>query len=526
MPGLLVDLDGEPWDIAQQMLEHAGAIPVVGIFADLSNASISVARGNNGEAILYLAMAVPAAGIGVYASVQVVRTSNRAWKIYKAETFDIVLEGSNRARRIDNKTPGIHGGKPYFTYTPVDGRIAKMEGLMPSGPPFKFKSLSDKTKRRLKNEAGMPESEYNEWTIDHGIPRSMGGSNQDVNLLVLRREANAKKSQFENKLRALSEHQGDTVYFVVEPVGGVGRKPDYVMIRYRINDGTLQSVKIPNHAGAKDVKVPASLTKGAGSVLINPGFDAVDVGTAAASVAGAAAGFAASAANNNLHSMGSRSVSLSIGGAVTGASKQQYCADQPHCYWLDIDLHGDFGPGAHRYQCFTVGGWTRSDGTHTSEAWLDATNSASPDRQCLEWIIGPQVYVIVDGVRSNNLTWNPPTADDGGSAEVGPRSVSLSIGGAVTGASKQQYCADQPHCYWLDIDLHGDFGPGAHRYQCFTVGGWTRSDGTHTSEAWLDATNSASPDRQCLEWIIGPQVYVIVDGVRSNNLTWSPPPDF
>ena len=410
VPGLIVDLDGESLDIVQQSLELAGAVPLVGNYADLTNAGISVARGNYGEAVLHVAMALPVAGIVVFAVVRVARTAKRVWKIHKATKFDIAVDGSGRARRTGVRVAETPDLGPSFTYTPVDGRIVKMEGLVPTGPSRKLPGLSSKTKAELKNEVGIPRSEHKAYTIDHGVPGSWGGANHESNLLVLFKGANSKKSSFENKLRSLAQDKGDEIYFVVEPKGGVGRRPDYVMLRYRINDGPMYSVKIPNDASAKHVKVPDSLIKGGGSVVRGPGLTAVDVGTGAAAVVGAAAGLAVSTADDGgrRNGEGSRSVSLSLGGPVTGATYHQHCEGNPHCYWLDIDLHGDFGPGPHHYQCFTVGGWTRSDGTHTTEPWVDWTNSASPDRQCLEWLVGEQVYVVVDGVRSNNLTWSPP----------------------------------------------------------------------------------------------------------------------
>ena len=104
--------------------------------------------------------------------------------------------------------------------------------------------------------------------------------------------------------------------------------------------------------------------------------------------------------------------------------------------------------------------------------------------------------------------------------------VELWVGDLLEGKLKKEHCNISQECRWFDIVMTGDFGPGPHRYKCYNVHGWTREDGTHTWEPWVNHLSSGDPGRQCFSGYFGTQVYVTVDGIRSNDLTWSPPPDF
>ena len=584
IPGFIINLDGEPLDIAQQLLGHAGVIPLVGNAFDVTNAAISLARGNEEDLIFYLAAAVPAAGVAVYASVRMnkglqhvrqARNVKEAAELAKSSWGPTVTKSLRRAD-ADGFVPHVDiDGVPHgqfrnmifdYDYEIVNGRTTRasgylhvrvteeLEGIPSTRNAKRFNrkyddeySLSSSAKAELKESAGISGSDP-DWDTDHLFGKQFGGTHDRANIIVTHRDANQAKNRVEITLRSHLEG-GDTVHLTVEPIGGVGAKPDEIRMTYTVTGlrgpknnkvavTQTYEVVIPNGPSARGVKPPNSLPLSA---------------AAAAAVLDSSSGMdqhGASEEAGEPYSSADRSTTISSSGdsagdswypvLTTGGSAQGWRAADgsecktSHCRHLDTELSGATS-GIYTVVCYSSLS-ASPFGTNTLH-WPSSSLWAAGG--CWYGYPGEQVWVEVTDRhgttrRSNTVTWpyttsepdagpvslphtNPVAAEETISIGPDPRSVSLSLGNPVAGATKQQYCADEPYCYWFAIDLHGDFGTGAHRYQCFTVG---------LAEPWVDWTTDGNPDRQCLYWHDRQQVFVIVDGIRSNTLTWSPPPDF
>ena len=188
-----------------------------------------------------------------------------------------------------------------------------------------------------------------------------------------------------------------------------------------------------------------------------------------------------------------RSVRISVG---TDASDRDECPQNTVCQNYDYELNG-FGSAPYTLEC-----WERDDGGE----WLRTYNgpwSGTPERGCYSWVQGQTVYVVVNGVKSNELRWTQP----------GDRSVRISVG---TDASDRDECPQNTVCQNYDYELNG-FGSAPYTLEC-----WERDDGGE----WLRTYNgpwSGTPERGCYSWVQGQTVYVVVNGVKSNELRWPQP---
>ena len=76
-----------------------------------------------------------------------------------------------------------------------------------------------------------------------------------------------------------------------------------------------------------------------------------------------------------------------------GASDREDCPEGANCRNLSYELTG-FGAGPYQLEC-----WSESGGRSWSGAW-----SGQPETGCYAWD-GATVWVVIDGVKSNTLTW-------------------------------------------------------------------------------------------------------------------------
>ena len=87
-----------------------------------------------------------------------------------------------------------------------------------------------------------------------------------------------------------------------------------------------------------------------------------------------------------------------------------------------------------------------------------------------------------------------------------PRIVRLSVGGDARGVDPN---CTEIDCRWLVVSLQ-NFGPGEHRVECHNSPGGR----------WWTYYTSSSVSQECIMGYPGRSVWVIVDGVPSNRVTW------
>ena len=209
-----------------------------------------------------------------------------------------------------------------------------------------------------------------------------------------------------------------------------------------------------------------------------------------------------------------RSVRLSIG---SSASDQANCATRSaNCRWLRIELRGS--------------GWNLN-GNYETECWNDGVNApwsgggwargharfvnAVTQSHCWYGIVGSTVQVTVDGVQSNRVLWS--SASPGDEPGTGT-SVLLSVGRDARGDSS----CSSVHCNWFDIQLTGSgWNPSANYFvQCGHNGIPELSAGP---QIWRERSVTFSGSRNgnaCFFGYPGREVYVVINGVKSNTVTW------
>ena len=199
-----------------------------------------------------------------------------------------------------------------------------------------------------------------------------------------------------------------------------------------------------------------------------------------------------------------REVRISWG---TDASGRTGCPQGKVCLNYNYEFGEGFGPPPYTLECWFKGEnerrWPPPE--EGPRIWF-----GEPEKGC--WVSGSSrtvSYVVVDGVKSNELPWVQ-------SADV--RAVRISVGEPST------RCPRNVDCWGLHRDYHYEltgFGPGPYTLECLA-----RTSG----DEWdpVDKfTWSGVPAEGCFSWgESGRQtVYVVVDGVKSNELPWSDGPD-
>ena len=202
-----------------------------------------------------------------------------------------------------------------------------------------------------------------------------------------------------------------------------------------------------------------------------------------------------------------REVRISVGDPSTR------CPQGVTCWGLHRDYHyefsDDFGSPPYTLECWIDG----------SRRWAGIWSGRSTTG-CYMWGDGGEiVYVVVDGVKSNELRWAQPDDDevwpDGGETpQPDGRKVRIEWGKDLSSDSDpyiSSWCEDYVYCREFDYELDG-FGSGPYTLECWLNG--TRRG----SRVWQ---GPEYPERGCrVKGNILLVPYVIVDGVKSNELRW------
>lgn len=462
---LVFDIHDERWDQIQQLLEHAGAVPRYGLIFDTANVLIALGRGNLDDAGLYLVFAMPISGTVAYMTVKIKngrailqaaespadagrklapqlkfaklrndalieRLYGRRYKGKANEAFLIRLphnvlhfvephDGTDRLvrfvfdetgrRPIEASAYLLRGGKRHATFTPYKHEIFKAAGFT---------------------------GNIDDYEIDHLLSQALlHGPNEFFNYLLLHKNAHAVKNAIETALDERLGKMGSKIKSIL-----ITLRPEFdddTMIAARLGiqvtvegvDGSRTIARlpaVPNNSTASRLNGAEMLEAAFRSAEETPSATGKLTLKAGILTALRASGLAAADTNSGQDTPGQdsdsansnsasvqlptteRTVGLLVGKLLEGDLKEKHCKLSRECYWFDITLSGDFGPGPHRYRCYNVNGWTRDDGTHTWEPWADHWSNGSPSSQCFSGYFGTQVYVTVDGVKSNTLTWSPP----------------------------------------------------------------------------------------------------------------------
>ena len=188
-----------------------------------------------------------------------------------------------------------------------------------------------------------------------------------------------------------------------------------------------------------------------------------------------------------------RSVRIEVGDPSTR------CPQGVTCWGLHRDYHydfsDDFGSPPYTLEC-----WVNDQLTWSGD-WR-----GEPTRGCYSWGSGQTVYVVVDGVKSNKLSWAPTDDEE---TQTDGRSVRISVGDEST------RCPQGVECWGLHRDYHYDFSDDF-------------GSPPYTLECWIDGSRrwagiwSGRSTTGCYMWGDGGEiVYVVVDGVKSNELRWA-----
>ena len=177
-----------------------------------------------------------------------------------------------------------------------------------------------------------------------------------------------------------------------------------------------------------------------------------------------------------------REVRISWGSDAAGRSD---CPPGERCWNLRYELIGTWEPPPYALECWSNG----------QQVWADPW-SGREATGCYYW--GEETaHVIIDGVRSNELTVPaPPPPDD--------REVRISWGSDAAGRSD---CPPGERCWNLRYELIGTWEPPPYALECWSNGQQVLVDPWSGREA-----------TGCYYW--GEETaQVIIDGVRSNELT-------
>lgn len=187
-----------------------------------------------------------------------------------------------------------------------------------------------------------------------------------------------------------------------------------------------------------------------------------------------------------------RKIEISVGRPSTR------CPQGATCWGLHHDYHyefiGDFEPAPYTLECWA------SDQLVWSGNW-----SGRPGTGCYSWASGHTVQVVVDGVKSNKLRWTQPDEEEVGS---GVREVRILVGNPSTRCPQGVTCLGLHRDY--QYEFIGEFDPAPYTLECWT----------NNRRVWFGLW-SGVPERGCYSWGSGQTVYVVVDGVKSNELRWT-----
>lgn len=259
------DASGDDYDEAQELIDCLGLIPIVGIFLDLGNASISVFRGDYGAAVGRVVFAVPVIGHAAVA-----RIILRA----KAKPIAKVVENIKGINGSDIAVP-TRWVPPKATQSTV---VEKVEFVPKELQPQFSDDVRNqilKIKASARRVDGAAETRTN-MTIDHLVPRSMGGGNEFHNLRFLTDEANNIKADVEReikqsikKLSELNPNKPPPKATLAVETGtpDLSVVPEEIVMYVSIEDIEAVKVAIPNISKRTiTVTAPKSITAKPGSV--------------------------------------------------------------------------------------------------------------------------------------------------------------------------------------------------------------------------------------------------------------------
>ena len=168
------------------------------------------------------------------------------------------------------------------------------------------------------------------------------------------------------------------------------------------------------------------------------------------------------------------------------ATSRPDCPTGETCLYLQYEYIGSWDPAPYALEC-----WTGNN-----RAWT-GTWAGQPERGCYYW--GEPAHVVIDGIRSNTINWTPP--DD--------RQIRISWG---SDATSRPDCPTGETCLYLQYEYIGSWDPAPYALEC-----WTGNN-----RAWT-GTWAGQPERGCYYW--GEPAHVVIDGIRSNTINWTPPDD-
>ena len=182
-----------------------------------------------------------------------------------------------------------------------------------------------------------------------------------------------------------------------------------------------------------------------------------------------------------------RQVRISWGSDAAGRTD---CPTDVRCWNLRYEYIGSWEAAPYTLECW-------SNGQKAKEfPW-----SGRETTGCLYW--GGTAQVIIDGVRSNELTvpTAPPPPDD--------REVRISWG---SDASGRPDCSTGEACLYLQYEYIGSWEPPPYTLECWENG----------QKGWMGQWTGRSATG-C--YYGGPgTAHVVIDGIRSNTINWTPPP--
>ena len=194
------------------------------------------------------------------------------------------------------------------------------------------------------------------------------------------------------------------------------------------------------------------------------------------------------------------------------------CLDYVFCRDFNYELIGGFGPGPYTLECWL---------THNDEPYFGPSSWPGPedeDKKQRCRVRGNNelvAYVVVDGVKSNELRWT--RADVGGEVQSDGRSVQISWGADLSRDPDPDIsgqCLDYVFCRDFNYELSDGFGPGPYTLECWL---------THNDEPYFGPSSWPGPedeDKKQRCRVRGNNelvAYVVIDGVKSNELRWTQP---
>ena len=205
-----------------------------------------------------------------------------------------------------------------------------------------------------------------------------------------------------------------------------------------------------------------------------------------------------------------REVRISVG------EPSERCPRNVICSGLHRDYHyefsDDFGPPPYTLEC-----WVRANGGEWSRKFKGDWRG-KPEKGCYAWgESGRQtVYVVVDGVKSNELDWSHSDDEE---TQPDSREVRIEWGADLSSdpdPAIRAFCLGFVFCSDFSYELSG-FGPAPYTLAC-----WISWESVPYKEqrSWAGPEREDKEERCKVKAKRSMVAYVVVDGVKSNELRW------